>query len=98
MKLSLGQKIDVEIDREDLELAPAYNYVIATWYHKGNPIYVELETNKTMIKEIWKVFDGNDRKSALFSIFRASEKKYIVEPTMVILNRQGRKGNDEKED
>ncbi len=98
MKLSVGQRIDVEIDREDLELAPAYNYVIATWYHKGNPIYVELETNKTMVREIWKVFDGNDRRSALFSIFRPSEKKYVVEPTMVILNGQSRNEKNERED
>ncbi|MCL4314615.1 MAG: hypothetical protein M1454_02670 [Candidatus Thermoplasmatota archaeon] len=97
MKLAVGQKIDIEVDREDLELAPVYRNIIATWYNNGNPIYIELEANKSMIKEIWKLFEGNEKRTELFSIYRASQKKYMVEPTMVLLNGSS-KGNDSGEE
>ncbi|BAB60258.1 TVG1148602 [Thermoplasma volcanium GSS1] len=87
MKIEIGQRIDVEVDREDVERV-SRGSIIAVWYNRGVPIYVELFVNKTLISEIRKMFNNNNRKSALVSITRISKSKYVVEPTVVVLNRQ----------
>lgn len=89
MKIEIGQRFDFEVDREDVEEVNEGS-IIATWYHMGNPIYVELVVNKSMTREIRKLFRNNSRKSALVSITRASKSKYVVEPTVVLLNKQGK--------
>ncbi len=87
MKIEVGQRFDFEVDREDVELVDEGS-IIATWYHMGNPIYVELNVNKSLISEIRKVFSDNKKKNVLVSIFRISQKKYVITPTVVLVNRQ----------
>ncbi len=87
MKIEIGQRFDFEVDREDVESTESGS-IIATWYHMGNPIYVELSVNKTMIQEIRKLFRENRNRTALISIARISKSKYVVNPTVVVLNRQ----------
>lgn len=87
LKIEIGQRFDFEVDREDIETVEEGS-IIATWYHMGNPIYVELVVNRSMIKEIRKVFASNKKKTALISIARVSKSKYTVEPTVVLLNKQ----------
>lgn len=87
MKIEVGQRFDFEVDREDVELVDEGS-IIATWYHMGNPIYVELSVNKSLISEIRNVFRDNKRKNVLISIFRVSQKKYVITPTVVLVNRQ----------
>ncbi len=87
MKIEVGQRFDFEVDREDVENTESGS-IIATWYHMGNPIYVELSVNKTMIHEIRSIFRNNRNKTALISIARISKSKYVVTPTVVLLNKQ----------
>ena len=87
MKIEVGQRFDFEVDREDVELVDEGS-IIATWYQMGNPIYVELNVNKSLISEIRKVFSDNKKKNVLVSIFRISQKKYVITPTVVLVNRQ----------
>ena len=49
---------------------------------------VTLDVSKTMIQEIRKLFKNNRNKTALISIARISKSKYVVNPTVVLLNRQ----------
>lgn len=78
--------MDLEIDREDLDYIEG-NTVIATWYHLGNPIYIELSVNKSLIRELNLFFEKSGKKSALFSITRKSKTHYVIEPTVVLINR-----------
>jgi len=87
LKIEIGQRIDVEVEREDVERV-SKGSIIAIWYNRGVPIYVELFVNKSLVYEIRKMFANNNRKSALISITRISKSKYIVEPTVVVLNKQ----------
>lgn len=80
----MGQKIDVEIDLEDL-FDPVDNKIVATWFHRGNPIYVELEINQTLVKEILKQFENSRKRTVLLSISRVSQRKYTVQPTVVVI-------------
>ena len=84
MRIEVGQKIDVEIDLEDL-FDPVDNKIVATWFHKGSPIYVELEINQTLVKEIMRHFENTKRRSVLLSISRISQRKYLVQPTVVVV-------------
>ncbi|AKA49641.1 hypothetical protein IX51_11605 [uncultured archaeon] len=88
MKIDVGQRFDFEVDREDIEEIEEGS-IIATWYHMGSPIYVELMVNKSLVKEIRKIFKDNLRKTALVSITRVSKSRYVVEPTVVLVNKQG---------
>ncbi len=88
MKIEVGQRFDFEVDREDIEEIEEGS-IIATWYHMGSPIYVELMVNKSLVKEIRKIFKNNLRKTALVSITRVSKSRYVVEPTVVLVNKQG---------
>lgn len=88
MKIEVGQRFDFEVDREDVEETEEGS-IIATWYHMGSPIYVELIVNKSLIREIRKIFKDNVRKTALVSITRVSKSRYVVEPTVVLVNKQG---------
>lgn len=74
------------MDREDIESVESGS-IIATWYHMGNPIYVELSVNRSLSREIRKVFRNNHNKTALISIARVSKSRYVVSPTVVLLNR-----------
>jgi len=74
------------VDREDIESVESGS-IIATWYHMGNPIYVELSVNRSLSREIRKVFRNNHNKTALISIARVSKSRYVVSPTVVLLNR-----------
>ena len=85
MKIEIGQRLEFEVDREDI-LETGSKSIIATWYHLGTPIFVELTVSKTLIAELRKLFRGNERKSALVSISRVSKTKYTIEPTMVLVN------------
>ncbi|MGC8608886.1 MAG: hypothetical protein ACP5UV_03335 [Thermoplasmata archaeon] len=89
MRIEIGQRVDIEVDREDIEKV-SKGSIIATWYNMGVPIYVELFVNKSLISEIRKMFENNNRKTALISITRISKSKYAVEPTVVVLNKQRR--------
>jgi hypothetical protein len=89
LKIEVGQRFDFEVDREDIEGADG-DSIIATWYHMGNPIYVELKVNKSLLKEIDKFFTNNVKRTALISISRISKSKYAVTPTIVLLNRHQR--------
>ncbi len=80
----MGQKIDVEIDLEDL-FDPVDNKIVATWFHRGNPIYVELEINQTLVKQILRQFESSRKRTALLSIKRVSPRKYVVQPTVVVI-------------
>ncbi len=84
----MGQRFDFEVDREDVEETEEGS-IIATWYHMGSPIYVELMVNKSLVREIRKIFKDNAKKTALVSISRVSKSRYVVEPTVVLVNRQG---------
>ncbi|HLH85848.1 MAG TPA: hypothetical protein VKU79_03160 [Thermoplasmataceae archaeon] len=86
MKIEIGQRFDFEVDREDIESVESGS-IIATWYHMGNPIYVELSVNRSLSREIRKVFRNNHNKTALISIARVSKSRYVVSPTVVLLNR-----------
>ncbi|MFG1520198.1 MAG: hypothetical protein AAE977_07000 [Thermoplasmataceae archaeon] len=92
MKIGIGQRFDLEIDREDLDYVEG-GTIIATWYHMGNPIYIELSVNKSMMREITRFFERTGKKTALFSITRVSKAKYVVEPTLVLLNKGKSKEN-----
>lgn len=85
MQLQIGQRIDVELERDEVILDR--KSVLAIWYHMGRTIYIELNTNKSMLKEIRKSFFDRNYKSQLLSITRISRKKYSVEPTMVVVNK-----------
>ncbi|MEM0155066.1 MAG: hypothetical protein QW597_00450 [Thermoplasmataceae archaeon] len=85
MKIEIGQRLEFEVDREDILEADSRS-IIATWYHLGTPIFVELTVSKTLLAELRKLFKGNERKSALVSIARVSKTKYNIEPTMVLVN------------
>lgn len=87
MKIEIGQRFDFEIDREDVENVESGS-IIATWFHMGNQIYVELMVSKTLVKEIKEFFKTNRNRSALVSIARISKSKYIVSPTVVLVNKQ----------
>lgn len=87
MKIEIGQRFDFEIDRDDIE-GVENGSIIATWYHMGNQIYVELVVNKTLVGEIRTFFKSNKNETALISIARISKSKYIVSPTVVLVNRQ----------
>ncbi len=87
MKIEIGQRFDFEIDREDVENVDSGS-IIATWFHMGNQIYVELVVSKTLVKEIRTFFDTTRNKTALISIARISKSKYIVSPTIVLVNKQ----------
>jgi hypothetical protein len=87
LKIEVGQRLEFEVDREDI-LGTNNTSIIATWYHLGTPIFVELAVSKTLMAELSKLFKGNDRKTALVSISRVSKAKYVVEPTMVLINSQ----------
>ena len=87
MKIEIGQRFDFEIDREDVEDVDSGS-IIATWFHMGNQIYVELVVSKTLVREIKNFFDTTKNKTALISIARISKTKYIVSPTVVLVNRQ----------
>ncbi len=89
MRIEIGQRVDIEVDREDVERV-SKGSIIATWYNMGIPIYIELFVNKSLISEIRKMFENNNRKTALISITRISKSKYVVEPTVVVLNKQRR--------
>ncbi|MCL4332092.1 MAG: hypothetical protein M1162_01045 [Candidatus Thermoplasmatota archaeon] len=86
MKIAVGQRFDLEVDREDIDNVQEGS-IIATWYHMGEPIYVELQVNKSMLSEIRKLFLNKKQRSALFSITRVSTSKYVVEPTVVLLKK-----------
>lgn len=86
MKIAVGQRFDMEVDREDIENV-VEGSIIATWYHMGEPIYVELQVNKSMLSEIRRLFVSEKQKSALFSIERKSNSKYVVEPTVVLVKK-----------
>ncbi|MCL5665693.1 MAG: hypothetical protein M1315_02515 [Candidatus Thermoplasmatota archaeon] len=85
VQLQIGQRIDVELDRE--EVVMDRKSVLAIWYHMGKTIYIELNTNKSMLKEIRKSFSERNYKTQLLSITRISRKRYSVEPTMVVVNK-----------
>lgn len=87
MKIEIGQRFDFEIDREDVENVDSGS-IIATWFHMGNQIYVELVVSKTLVREIRNFFDTTRNKTALISIARISKSKYIVSPTIVLVNKQ----------
>ncbi|MCL4480642.1 MAG: hypothetical protein M1113_04050 [Candidatus Thermoplasmatota archaeon] len=87
MKIEVGQRFDFEIDREDV-VGTDKGPIIATWYHLGNSIYVELALTKSLADEIRSYFISNSSKTALLSITRVSKTKYIVSPTVVLLNRK----------
>lgn len=87
MRIEIGQRFDFEIDREDVENVDSGS-IIATWFHMGNQIYVELVVSKTLVREIKNFFDTTRNKTALISIARISKSKYIVSPTIVLVNRQ----------
>lgn len=87
MKIEIGQRFDFEIDREDVESVESGS-IIATWYHMGNQIYVELMVSKTLVREIRNFFTTNRNKTALVSIARISKSRYIVSPTIVLINKQ----------
>ncbi len=87
MKIEIGQRFDFEIDREDVENVDSGS-IIATWFHMGNQIYVELVVSKTLVREIKNFFDTTRNKTALISIARISKTKYIVSPTIVLVNKQ----------
>ncbi len=89
MRIEIGQRVDIEVDREDVERV-SKGSIIATWYNMGIPIYIELFVNKSLISEIRKMFENNNRKAALISITRISKSRYVVEPTVVVLNKQRR--------
>ncbi|GGM73960.1 hypothetical protein GCM10007108_09910 [Thermogymnomonas acidicola] len=88
MKIEVGQRFDLEIDREDVE-GENPGPIIATWYHMGTPIYVELSVNKSLLRALRDFFRKYGRKSAIVSIARVSRYRYEVTPTVVLLNRQG---------
>ncbi|MCL4328582.1 MAG: hypothetical protein M1410_03250 [Candidatus Thermoplasmatota archaeon] len=87
MRIAVGQRLDLEVDREDLENM-AGNSIIATWYHLGEPIYIELQVNQSMLAAIRGAFHNEHQSSALFSLARVSAKKYVVEPTVVLLKKR----------
>lgn len=89
MRIEIGQRLEFEVDREDI-LGTNNTSIIATWYHLGTPIFVELAVSKTLMTELRKLFIGNDKKSALVSISRVTKTKYTIEPTMVLVNAQKR--------
>ncbi len=87
MRLEIGQKIDVEVDLEDL-FDQVDKKIIATWFHKGNPIYVELEVTTTLVNQILKFFENTKKRTALLSITRLSQRKYEVQPTLVVVSKR----------
>lgn len=78
--------MDLEIDRDEI-FGDERKSVIATWYHLGNVIYIELQMTKSMLRAIRKMFDEKTGKSQIFSLTRVSKMKYIAEPTMVVLKK-----------
>ena len=86
MKIEVGQRFDFEVDREDV-MATDKGPIIATWYHLGNPIYVELSLTKSLTDKIRAYFYNTRSRSALLSIARISKTKYTVNPTVVLINR-----------
>lgn len=86
LQVQIGQRMDLEIDRDEI-MDDERKSVIATWYHLGNVIYIELTVNKNMLKEIRKLFSDKPSKSQIFSITRLTKMKYLVEPTMVLLKK-----------
>ncbi|MCL4420829.1 MAG: hypothetical protein M1477_03975 [Candidatus Thermoplasmatota archaeon] len=93
MRIEVGQKFDFEIDREDVEDEDC-DTIIATWYHDGNPIFVELYPTKSLLSELRKFFNTTSERTALISITRVSKLKYIVKPTVVVLNHRANKLNE----
>ena len=90
MEISVGQKIELEIDNEDLNFGFKKS-IIVTWYQKGFPIYVELSMNKSLFLALKKYANGNKSHSSIVSVFRKGRTKYIVEPAIVVVNFQGNK-------
>ncbi len=78
--------MDLEIDRDEV-METDRKSVIATWYHLGNVIYIELAVTKSMMREIRKLYLDRSCKSQIFSITRLTKMKYLVEPTMVLLKK-----------
>ena len=93
MRIEVGQKFDFEIDREDID-GKDCNAIIATWYHDGNPIFVELYPTKSLLSELRKFFNTASERTALISITRISKSKYIVKSTVVVLNHRTNKLNE----
>ena len=93
MRIEVGQRFDFEIDREDIDDEDC-NTIIATWYHDGNPIFVELYPTKSLLSELRKFFNTASERTALVSITRVSKTKYIVKPTVVVLNHRTSKLNE----
>jgi hypothetical protein len=87
LKLEVGQRIDIEVDLEDL-FDQVDNKIIATWFHKGNPIYIELEVSAALVKQILKYFENTKKRSALLSVTRVSQRKFEVQPAMVVVSKR----------
>ncbi len=85
MKIEKGQRYDFEIYRDDL--SSAGKSIIATWFNNGNPVSVELAMNKSLLEELIRFFNRTSKKSALVSIERTSKSKYIISPTVVVVNK-----------
>lgn len=85
MKIEIGQKFDFEIDREDLE-GSSSGIIVATWYHDGTPIFVELYPNKSLLSALKKFFNATAERTVLVSIARTSRSNYVITPTLVVLN------------
>ncbi len=78
--------MDLEIDRDEI-IGVERKSVIATWYHLGNVIYIELQMTRNMLREIRKMYEDRACKSQIFSLTRVSKMKYVAEPTMVLLKK-----------
>ncbi len=89
MKIEVGQRFDFEVDREDV-MSVDKGSIIATWYHLGNPIYVELSMTKSLAEEMRAHFYNTRSRTALLSVARISKTKYVVSPTVVLINRKAK--------
>lgn len=87
MEISIGQKIDIEVDNEDL-MGGYQKTVIVTWYQKGFPIYVELSMNKSLFSALKKHASESKSHNSIISIYRMGRTKYVVEPAIIIVNRE----------
>lgn len=85
LKIEIGQRFDFEIDREDLNESGS-GVIIATWYHNGTAIFVELYPNKSLLSSLKRYFETTAERTILVSIARISRLKYSITPTIVVLN------------
>ncbi|MHB8360480.1 MAG: hypothetical protein ACYDAO_01740 [Thermoplasmataceae archaeon] len=86
MEISVGQSIDIEIDNEDIMTGYKKNLIV-TWYQKGFPIYVEMVLNKSFFTALKKYVSVAKGTNSIISVYRKSRTKYVIEPAIVIINK-----------